>query len=74
MEKAKLYCQTFPRNFGKYRVSVLDLGGKEITGILAISEKQIEVDVLEDHGEKALVLFPHGMSKEIAWVKAQNLN
>jgi hypothetical protein len=74
MEKAKLYCQTFPRNFGKNRVSVLDLGGEEITGIIAMPDKEIEVRILVDHGEEALVLFPFGMSKETAWVKAQNLN
>jgi len=74
MVKAKLYCQTFPRNFGKNRVSVLDLRGEEITGILAVPEKEIEVRILVDHGEEALVLFPFGMSKETAWVKAQNLN
>ena len=74
MEKAKLYCKTFPRNFGKFRVSVLDLKGEEITGILAMPEKQIEVSILEDHGEKALVLFPQGMSKETAWINSKNLN
>lgn len=74
MEKAKLYCQTFPGKFGKYRVSVLDLKGEEITGVLVAPEKQIEVNVLEDHGEKALILFPYGMSKETAWVKSKNLN
>jgi hypothetical protein len=74
MEKAKLYCQTFPRNFGKNRVSVIDLRGEEITGTLAVSEAEIEVRILEDHGETALVLFPFGMSKEIAWVKTHNLN
>lgn len=74
MEKAKLYCKTFPKSFGKYRVSVLDLKGEEITGILVAPEKQIEVQVLEDHGEKALVLFPFGMNKEIAWIKSSKLN
>jgi hypothetical protein len=74
MEKAKLYCQTFPKRFGKYRVSVLDLRGEEITGVLVTPEKQIEVQVLEYHEEKALVLFPFGMSKEIAWIKTNNLN
>lgn len=74
MVKAKLYCQTFPRNFGKNKVSVLDLRGEEIIGTLAVPEQQIEVQILEDHGEIALVLFPFGMSKEIAWVKAQNLD
>jgi hypothetical protein len=74
MEKAKLYCQTFPKSFGKYRVSVLDLRGEEITGVLVTPEKQIEVNVIENHGEKALILFPYGMSKEIAWVKTNKLN
>ena len=74
MVKAKLYCQTFPRNFGKNRVSVLDLRGEEITGILAMPEEQIEVHILVDHGEEALVLFPFGMSKETAWVKSHNLD
>jgi hypothetical protein len=74
MEKAKLYCQTFPRNFGKNRVSVLDLRGEEITGIIAMPEKEIEVRILVDHGEEALVLFPFGMSKETAWVNTNNLN
>ena len=74
MEKAKLFCRTFPRNFGRYRVSVLDLEGEEITGILTMHGKQIEVEILEDHGEKALVLFPHGMSKETAWINSKNLN
>ena len=74
MVKAKLYCQTFPRQFGKYRVSVLDLRGEEITGVLVAPEKQIEVSVIEDHGDKALVLLPFGMSKEIAWIKSNNLD
>ena len=59
MEKAKLYCKTIPKNYGRFRVIVQDLNGEEITGIIPLEDKHLEVEILEDHGDKAFVLL-HG--------------
>jgi len=74
MESAKLSCKTIPKNYGKSKVIVQDLNGEEITGIIPLEDKFIDVEVLEDHGDKVFVLLPKGLSKDTAWVDATHLN
>ncbi len=74
MESINLSCQKSPGEFfGEYRVSVLDAKGEEITGKMSLREKYLRADILEHHGDKALVLFPKGLSKEIAWINDKYL-
>ena len=74
MEKAKLYCKAIPRNYGKSRVIVQDLNGREITGIMPLEDNQIDVEVLEDRGNKAFVLLPKEFSRDTAWINSKLLN
>lgn len=76
MENAKLYCQTIPENYysGKRRIALKDIAGKEITGLVPARNKYIEVNVLEDRGDKVFVLLPKGLNKDTAWVNPNYFN
>lgn len=75
MEKAKLYFQKSPgRFFGEYTVAITDTFGKEIVGNMQIRENSLEVGVLEVKEDKALVLLPKQLNKEIAWINTYQLN
>lgn len=74
MEKAKLLCEAIPKQFGKYRVFVQDLKGRQITGILPISDNYLDVNILAVEDEKAFVLLPKGLNQDTAWINSINLN
>lgn len=74
METAELLCQKTPgRYLGETRVSVFDTNGYRITGEV-YKKETLQVNILEDHGDKAFVLLPKGMTKKTAWIDSKNLN
>ncbi len=76
MVTANLNCKATPVNFsGAHRVALQDSEGEEIIGIASLTDtKHLPARVIEDRGEKLLVVLPKGFSKDAALVNSEILN
>lgn len=78
MEKNYLQCITNEgRSCREYAVTVLLYGNKAINGFLNKrhfkNSNTLEVTVIGEHNEKALVIFPRSLTTEPAWVDLEKL-
>ena len=78
MEKNYLQCITNEgRSSREYAVTVLLYGNKEINGFLNKrhfkNSKTLEVTVIGEENEKALVIFPKGLKVDQGWVQLEKL-
>jgi hypothetical protein len=75
METAYLNCNRAPGpNPGEYKVRVLDINGRGITGTVPENQRYLKVGILECKKDRAFVSFEKGLSESLAWIPLEHLN
>jgi hypothetical protein len=79
MEKNYLQCRTDEgRSSREYAVTVLLYGNQELNGFLNKKHfkdsRTLEVTVIGEENEKALVIFPRGLKIDQGWVELEKLS
>jgi|GEM_PF-2992766 len=78
MEKNYLYCQTHEgRSSREYAVTVFIEDNKEVNGFVNKkhfkNSNTLEVTVIGEENNKAIIIFPRGLKIDQAWVNLEHL-
>ncbi|MFB6246293.1 MAG: hypothetical protein ABEI74_01730 [Candidatus Pacearchaeota archaeon] len=72
MENAQMPYKTVSKDDPENKLVVVqDIYGQEVVGVVAWEEEALNVQVLEDQGDKVFAVLPKGFNRDTAWIDSR---